>query len=257
VTAPTESELKRFYDACYEPDASAAASARYARWRALGARTKAEHVEQLLADGDLRPSRVLDVGCGDGALMAELHRRGIGDELVGIEVSESAVPLARNQPGVREVSLFDGVTIPSVDDGFDVAILSHVLEHVLDPTALLAEARRVARAVIVEVPLEANLSARRPRKRAGAAEIGHLHQFGRADMRRIAVAAGFTVRAEVWDALPLSVHRFFSDTLKRRSLASIKWLTRRGASAVSAPAAARLFTLHYAMLLERGSPPVE
>ncbi len=251
MTVPTESQLKRFYDACYEPEASEAASALYAEWRALSARTKAAHVETLLAAGNLRPSRVLDVGCGDGALMAELHRRGVGDERVGIEVSESAVPLARNQPGVTDARLFDGVTIPWADGSFDLAVLSHVLEHVLDPAALLAEARRVARAVVVEVPLEANLSARRPHKRVHAAEIGHLHQLGRADMRRIAGDAGLVVRAEAWDALGLAVHRFFADTPPSRRRATVKWAARRCATAVSAPAAARLFTLHYAMLLER------
>src|SRR3712207_8682865 len=46
--------------------------------------------------------------------------------------------------------------------------------HVPDPEPLLAEAARVARYVLVEVPLEDNRSAARPAKRAISESIGHL-----------------------------------------------------------------------------------
>ena len=43
------------------------------------------------------------------------------------------------------------------DKRFDLAILSHVLEHVEYPRKLISEAARVARNVFIEVPLEDNL----------------------------------------------------------------------------------------------------
>src|SRR5207342_3050622 len=103
-------------------------------------------------------------------------------ELAGFELSEPAVEIARARGIDRVVRLdaYDGARVPAEDATWDLGVLSHVLEHVPEPADLLREAGRVCRAVVVEVPLEANWSARRGSKRAGADEIGHLHSFDRA-----------------------------------------------------------------------------
>jgi len=72
-----------FYDAAYR-----SAGERGARWRELGAVGKADHVERLLAE---RPGRLVEIGCGDGALLAELGRRGVAGSLQGFDVSEEDI----------------------------------------------------------------------------------------------------------------------------------------------------------------------
>ena len=221
----------------------------YARWRALSALGKADHVVALCRRAGVEPASTLDVGCGDGALLAELARRGFGGRLAGMEISEAAAAIARDgTPGGAEIGLFDGSRLPLADGAFELGILSHVLEHVPDPAALLRETARVCRAVCFEVPLEANRSARRPAKRAHAAEIGHLHRLARADARAMAAAAGLEVAAELQDPLPRSVHVFWAAGARARAVGTGKWAARALTARLAPALARRLFTFHYAAL---------
>ena len=136
--------------------------------------------------------------------------------------------------------------VPAQDDEYDLAVLSHVLEHVPDPLPLLKEAARVARHVIVEVPLEDNRSARRPEKQKLSQAAGHLHAFNRAALRALLTSAGLTVRGEMTDPLPYEHHAFFAGAPK----GAAKWATRTALHRVGL--AERLFTVHYAVLATRG-----
>ena len=85
---------------------------------------------------------VLDVGCGDGALAAQLLRHRPDLRIHGLEVSER--PVAH-----IPVTLFDGAQLPYGDQAFDVVLFADVLHHTPNAEALLREARRVARKAIV------------------------------------------------------------------------------------------------------------
>ena len=231
-----------FYDAAYR-----SAGEREVRWRELGAVGKADHVERLLAE---RPERLVEIGCGDGALLAELGRRGAAGSLQGFDVSAEAVRAARER-GIPSVEVFDGERLPVADGSFDVAVLSHVLEHVADPAALLREAGRAAPTVVVEVPLERSLSGRRGSRRALSRSAGHVRALDRAGVRRLAAAAGLRVGAELMDPLPAAVHLFFAESPAARVAARAKSAVRRGLFAVSPALAARLLTVHYACVCTR------
>ncbi len=261
--------LVRFYDDAYAQEPAAAAA--YGRWRALGAVGKADHVIALCAragvgegwpgtsepgtagpgtgePGASGPRSTLEVGCGDGALLCELRRRGFGGALSGVEITDAAVEIARSRPQIDSVERYDGLHLPAADGAYELGVLSHVLEHVPDPAALLREVARACRAVIVEVPLEANWSARRAGKREHAAEVGHLQRLDRRAMREIVARAGLSIAAELEDPLPLEVHRFFAVTPRRRAAASAKWAVRAGSHRLAPPLARRMFTVHYACL---------
>jgi SAM-dependent methyltransferase len=243
---PDPAELVRFYDDAYS--AEPALSALYARWRALGAIGKVDHVIALCRAGGVLPRSTLEVGCGDGALLSELHRRGFGGRLSGVEITAAAVQIARARREVDAVELYDGLHLADPDNAHDLGVVSHVLEHVPDPTALLAEVGRVCPAVVIEVPLEANFSARRPRKREHAAEVGHLQRLDRRAARSMIAGAGLSIACELDDPLPLEVHRFFASSLPARAAATAKWALRAGVHRASPPLARRLFTVHYACL---------
>jgi SAM-dependent methyltransferase len=83
-------------------------------------------------------ARVLDVGCGDGLISAELQSRRPDLTVTGIDV----LPRAHTH---IPVEIFDGSRIPFADESFDVVLFCDVLHHTPAPTTLLHEARRVAR----------------------------------------------------------------------------------------------------------------
>lgn len=247
-----DGQLAKFYAEGYTQDDPATAE-HLGRWRALGARGKAEHAVVLCERGGLRPSTLVEIGCGDGALLAELSRRALADELDGFELSAPAAAIARGReiPGARRIEAFDGARVPAQDSCYDLAVVSHVLEHVPDPPALLREAARVAEWVLVEVPLEANRSARRPGKRAQAARIGHIQTFDRAEIHSLLAAAELALAAELTDPLPLAHHSFFARTRRARAAAAAKAAIRRAAWRAAPRAAEGLFTVHYAALARR------
>lgn len=94
---------------------------------------------------------VLDLGCGDGALLDELiHRRGCVGQ--GVEVSSEAFHacMARGIP-VVEADIDEG--LPDFpDDHYDVVVLSQTLQATRRPGRVLAEMMRVGRTGIVSFP---------------------------------------------------------------------------------------------------------
>ncbi len=98
---------------------------------------------QLIASWLPHNSRVLDVGCGDGAAAVALAQLRRDLQISGLDVlvrPEAQIPVAA----------FDGKVIPHGDASFDVVLLVDVLHHTDQPEALLREARRVARVVVVK-----------------------------------------------------------------------------------------------------------
>lgn len=241
--------LVQFYDDAYSRAPGEAARA--ARWRALGAIGKGDHVIALCKQAGLEPASTLEVGCGDGALLCELHRRGFGGLLSGVEITQAAVDIARQRAEIDSVELYDGLHLPAADGAYELGVLSHVLEHVHDPAELLVGVSRACQAVVVEVPLEANWSARRGVKREHAAEVGHLQRLDRESVRAFVARSGLSIVAELDDPLPLEVHRFFATSARARAAGTLKWAIRAGVHRFAPTLAHRAFTLHYACLCLR------
>jgi SAM-dependent methyltransferase len=90
--------------------------------------------------------RVLDFGCGTGHGTAEMAARCA--EAVGVDVSPEAIEHARSRyasPKVRfaVISKVEWAPLPFEDRSFDVVVSVQVIEHLRDPVAYLAEAKRV------------------------------------------------------------------------------------------------------------------
>jgi SAM-dependent methyltransferase len=102
---------------------------------------------QLAALADVAAGqRVLDVGCGPGALTTELVRLVGPSGVTAVDPSESFVAAARERhPGVR-VERAGAEALPFPDDAFDAALAQLVVHFLADPVAGLREMARVTRA---------------------------------------------------------------------------------------------------------------
>lgn len=93
---------------------------RYEEQLTLSARAIAESIERRF-----RPSKVLDVGCGSGAVMSAMSDLGI--DVFGLELSSAAMKICiRKGLSVRQ---FDLETETELDERADVALSTEVAEH--------------------------------------------------------------------------------------------------------------------------------
>jgi len=96
-------------------------------------------------------ARVLDLGCGDGALLEYLQReRGCAG--YGVEIADTNV-LACAQRGVSviQLNLDEGLSMFG-DSSFDVVLQIDTLQHLRNAEVMLRETARVGRSAIVAFP---------------------------------------------------------------------------------------------------------
>lgn len=174
------------YSSYYEDDPA------FVEWRRLGGMDKCENILRLCAQ--MPHASVLDIGCGDGAILQRLAQTGFGSRFTGLEISPSAVRKAQEKQIPNcEVRLFDGYELPFTGQQFDLAVLSHVLEHVEYPRRLIHDAARVARNVFIEVPLEDNW--RMPRDFVFD-RVGHINFYNPRTIRALVQSCGMTISNE-------------------------------------------------------------
>jgi ubiquinone/menaquinone biosynthesis C-methylase UbiE len=94
--------------------------------------------------------RVLEVGCGTGAVVREVAVKVAPGEVTGLDREEAQVEMARQlatEQGLRNVHFLrgDASALDFPDASFDVAYCRFVLEHVPNPAAVLAEMSRVVK----------------------------------------------------------------------------------------------------------------
>ena len=125
-----------------------------------------------------------------------LQELGFGQQLYALDISTSGVDVIQRRqiPRLVEARRFDGSHVPYEAGRFDVAILSHVVEHLEHPRQLLYEASRVARYVFVEVPLE---DMRRHPKDYHADKVGHINFYSRRTIRWLLQSCGLKVIGQI------------------------------------------------------------
>lgn len=131
----------------------------------------------------IKPSRILEVGVGEGEVMTRLRERFPEVGIVGLDLADEALAADWREKGLS--CLFgDATALPFPDDSFDLVLAVEVLEHVPRPDRALLELGRVCSgAFIASVPFEpiwraGNIARRRYLRNLGNTP-GHVNHWSR------------------------------------------------------------------------------
>jgi ubiquinone/menaquinone biosynthesis C-methylase UbiE len=189
----------------------------------LSAKYKAQNIREVCEKHQF--SKVLEVGAGDGSILKYLDQFQFSPEIHALEISKSGVEqiVSRKIGSLRSVQIFDGYHIPFKDDEFDLVILSHVLEHVEFERMLLREIKRVAKQVVIEVPIDYRYGVDKRMKHFLA--YGHINMYTPSSLRFLLQTEGFEIVTDKISIIEPEVTKFntFVNQKKNRNfLSSLK-----------------------------------
>ncbi len=232
--------LRELYDNYYTTD-------REKLWYEINAEDKAANIVRMC--GELGAKKVVDIGAGSGAVLRRLAEAGLGEELHAAEISDSGMSELKKLVGgkIAEPRKLDGLRLPYEDDQFDLAILSHVVEHVEHPRMLLHETRRIAKKVYVEVPLEVVPMKRNLRGDWKMDTTGHINYYSQDMIRRLMQTSGWRVLKERVTITSPATYEFMKG---KRGL--LEYRLKKMLLGLAPGLAQTVFTYHGAVLCERG-----
>ena len=212
-------------------------------WRQLGAIPKVKNIITLCQE--YAHTKVIEIGCGDGVILKNLAEAGFGQKLYGLEISSSALKVLKQQKidSLEECQLFNGYRIPYNDQEFDLAILTHVIEHVEYPRELLKEAARVSNYLFIEVPLE---NTWRLPKDFIPDDVGHINFYSEKTIRRLVQTCGLTVLKQIVTNPSQMTYEYQSG-----KKGALKYLIRQAALQTIPVVAKQMFTYHSSLLCHK------
>jgi methionine biosynthesis protein MetW len=189
----------------------------------------------VIADHVAAGTRILDVGCGDGALMAALRdTKGVDARGLEIDAGNVAAAVARGLSVIQGDADVDLAGYP--DASFDYAILSQTLQTARAPHVVLDQLLRIGRRAFVSFPNFAHWRTRLSLLWGGRMPVTKL-------------------LPEEWFDTPnihhVTIDDFRAFLAKRGVVVERAWFLSRGAE--TSAAAANLLAEHAVFLLRRGN----
>lgn len=187
---PGDEELARIYDANYflgseERMTSQAVSA-------MKQATAKLYLAEISRYHGHRPGRLLEIGSGDGDLLALAE--GGGWQVTGVEYSPAACEKIRQRLKHGDVRCGELYQAGLAGDQFDLCVISDVLEHVRAPLDFLREIHRLLKpggTLFIATPSIDSWSARLMRQQWMEFKVEHLTYFDRQTLQTALFRSGF------------------------------------------------------------------
>lgn len=155
----------------------------------------ARHSRRLMLrmTADLTPTRILDIGCGEGSLLQSLRAAHPQAHVTGTDLATTAVDLARAQIPGGTFAVLD-VSKDALPETFDLVVCADVVEHIEDDEAALANMAAMTNpgGHLVVATLQG-------RMRDFEKGVGHLRNYARGELEAKIERAGLQVdRVIAW-----------------------------------------------------------
>ncbi len=141
---------------------------------------------------DIKPGKLLDVGCGNGDLLSKF--RDLGWDVQGQDTDIKAKEFAEKNYNLT-VHLGTLESIGFADNTFDAIIVNHVIEHIIDPIALLLECYRILKPGGVLLAVTPNILSTSHKFFGqywrGLEPPRHVYLFSELTLKEIAIESGF------------------------------------------------------------------
>ncbi len=191
-------DLKSKYDNFYSESTE--------NWRLIGAIGKVENILKISNKLDFK--KVIDIGAGDGNVLELLSKSGFAESYTAAEISDSAIDQMKLKKikGLEQIVQFDGYILPFEDKCFDLAICSHVIEHVEYPRKLLNEIKRISKYQLLEVPIDFSFSVDKKFDHFNA--YGHINIYTPALFNFLLYSVGFKIKNKKYSLYSKKVHKY-------------------------------------------------
>jgi ubiquinone/menaquinone biosynthesis C-methylase UbiE len=211
-------KFKEMYDSHYSDSLE--------EWRRIGAVGKVQNIIDITKG--LHFNSLVDIGAGDGNVLSLLSEKKMAKKFTAVEISDSAIEQIKKKSilEVTEIKQFDGYNLPFEDNAFDLAVCSHVIEHVEFPRKLLREIKRISKHQVFEIPID--FSFRLDKKFEHFNSYGHINIYTPALFNFLLYTEGYEIVKHKNAFFRNEVYRFqYKGKLLKRIVAQAKTFVRK------------------------------
>lgn len=147
-------------------------------WHVQDSPWKATQVLKMIERNKLQPKSIVEIGCGAGEILNQLHHRMADKEInfTGYEIAPDAYKLCQQR--IKEKLNFFQEDLLQTQNKFDLLLMIDVFEHVDNYLEFIQEAAKKATYKIYHIPLDMSAFSILTNYPIGARkQVGHLHHF--------------------------------------------------------------------------------
>lgn len=170
----------------------APSQARLDYWRYMAA-PRARVARVLGEVRKIAPGSLVDLGCGDGSLLAEIQRALPAIRLAGVDLSESQIANNRKRTPAIEWHAANLEEAVALTETYECVVASEVIEHLERPASLLRNA-----AVVAAPGASLLLTTQSGPVRETERRVGHVRHFTAAELEALLAEHGWTP-VRVWN----------------------------------------------------------